>query len=92
MKYPNYRFPASTLLMLLALLCAAGCATTIDTFVDYDKAANFQRYETFSWIDDHPLIAAPVAACAANPFMESRIQDAIQAQLTRRGYQFKPTG
>lgn len=76
----------------LAVLGLAGCATTIDTFVDYDKQVDFSKYETFSWISEHPMATAPRMAQAVNPLMEGRIQDAISRELRTRGYRFEPVG
>ncbi len=79
-------------LATLAVLISAGCASTIETFVDYDEQADFAAYETFSWIGEHPLVTAPRLAQATNPFLEGRIQDAVSAELRARGYRFEAIG
>ena len=76
----------------LIVLGGSGCATTIDTFVDYDRQVDFSEYKTFSWVSEHPLIVPPIIEHAANPFTESRIQDAISSELRARGFTFKPVG
>lgn len=77
----------------LILLCLSGCATTnIDSYADYDARVDFTNYQTFSWISDHPMVSSRKVNEASNPFMESRIQDAISKELRTLGYTFKPVG
>ena len=77
----------STSIALIAFVLS-GCASTIETFSDRDNNVDFSVYETFAWIDEHPMVSAPDVAAASNPFMEPRIQDAIQRELTLRGYRY----
>ncbi|MDJ0751802.1 MAG: DUF4136 domain-containing protein [Woeseiaceae bacterium] len=73
-------------LIVAAFLALSGCATPIDTYSDHDASVDFANYKTFTWISDHPMVASPSGAAVSNPFMESRIQEAIRSELTMRGY------
>lgn len=77
--------------LALLVFVLSGCASTIETFSDHDDEVDFSVYETFAWIDEHPMVSAPDVAAAANPFMESRIQDAIRRELSLRGYRYVQT-
>lgn len=79
------RAAAITTLVAFAVFGATGCATNIDTFSDHDGQVAFGDLDTFAWIDEHPMVASSNIA-AVNPFLESRIQEAIQRELTSRGY------
>lgn len=66
-------------LPLLAALLLAGCVTTPTVRTDFDPAANFQSYRTYSW--------APVdVPRGMNPLMFRRVQAAIDHSLQTRGY------
>jgi len=61
---------------LTVLLCS--CATVrVDS--DYDRAATFTGYHTFTWMprEHHG---------SSNPLTAQRAQDAIDAELTRKGF------
>ena len=75
--------------LALAIIGMTGCASTIETFSDSDESVALADYETFAWIGEHPMVSSPKNATGANPFLESRIQDAIQQELTSRGYRLK---
>lgn len=76
----------SAVFLTLTVVSLTGCASTIETYSDYDRGAAFSEYDTFAWISEHPMVSSPKQAAATNPFMETRIQDAIQNELTLRGY------
>ena len=79
-----------TMALCSAVLLLSGCATTMSTFTDRDADADFSSYQTFSWIDEHPLTVKDQIPVVANPLMESRIRNAIQQELTLRGFEFVP--
>ena len=63
----------------LAALLLAACSTTPTVRTDFDPAANFQNYRTYSW--------APVEVPRGmNPLMFRRVQAAIDQSLLARGY------
>lgn len=62
-----------------ALLLVAGSLDAQKVSFDYDHNANFSQYKTFMWIK-------PVHY-RQDPFMEQRIMDAVNAQLTAKGWQ-----
>jgi len=61
--------------LLLTALLLAGCSS-IETNVDYDRAANFSSYKTFAFKDVHT---------PDNPISMRRVQAAIATTLASRG-------
>ena len=76
-----------SLKMLLGLLLLFGIAITAEAqkvSIDYDHQANFSDYKTFSWISPPHF--------RADPLMDQRIIDSVNAALTSKGWQFVPEG
>ncbi|MFY9731100.1 MAG: DUF4136 domain-containing protein [Candidatus Acidiferrales bacterium] len=76
-----------SLKMLLGLLLLFGIAITVEAqkvSIDYDHQANFSDYKTFSWIRPPHF--------QADPLMDQRIIDSVNAALTSKGWQFVPEG
>ena len=46
----------SRALLVAGCVLAAGCQTTLRPVTDYDPAADFSSFSTFSWIDGNPLM------------------------------------
>ena len=65
----------SGIIAAAALLCLAGCTSVRS---DYDRSASFANY--------HLFILMPRSHPQVNPVLVSRIEGAITAELTRRGY------
>jgi hypothetical protein len=69
-----------------ALLAAAlmGTATAFagNVQTDYNHAANFSQYQTYSW----------GTVKATDPFFVTRVQNAINQQLQAKGWRLEPTG
>ncbi|MCU1233860.1 MAG: hypothetical protein JWP63_1827 [Candidatus Solibacter sp.] len=61
---------------MFALLAFASVTT------DYDHKADFEKYHTYSWIK----------AKASDPLWEDRIMEAVDKQLTAKGWQKVPSG
>ena len=89
MRLPVHNPWSARLLMLLILAGFLGGCATINTGSHYDETANFGAYESFSWIDEEPLISVetsiPVSALS-----RSMIKTAIQRELENKGYEFTP--
>ncbi|UCF20684.1 MAG: DUF4136 domain-containing protein [Gemmatimonadota bacterium] len=66
----------------LGLLLAA-CAT-VKYSSDYDPQATFEDYKTYDWIA--PSEAQRAALERVNPFLERRLQRAVDAELADRGF------
>ena len=72
---------------LAGLACALGLAVmltgceTVRVGSDYDRAANFTNYHSFTWLprEDYG---------ARNPLVVERARDAIQASLQQKGYAY----
>ena len=67
-------------LSAVLVLVVSACATYPDVHTDFDPAANFATYRTYSW--------APLEVPAGmNPLMFSRVQASMDRFLAARGYQ-----
>lgn len=72
--------------MTMSLLAA--CAT-ISTGAHYNETTDFGAYQTFSWIDENPYVAAPDdSATAVSPLTHAKIQNAIRAGFESKGFEF----
>jgi hypothetical protein len=77
----------SKVIILLSIAAfIAGCASTQQARVDFDRNANvdISTYKTFSWLQETKILAAPVDV---NPVMKVRIDDAIEQAFIAKGYQ-----
>src|SRR6188768_3895080 len=73
------------LALLLALFLTGCVATTpVEVSTDFDRSVNFGQYRTFKWFQDKPT-AGVDSAYKYNTFLDQRIRNAVEAQLTRRG-------
>lgn len=64
---------------LLLVLGLSGCST-MDVYVDYDRQAQFKSFKTFAWMQHDEATVRDT-----NPFMDSRIKNAIEFYLTEAG-------
>jgi|RhiMetdeSRZDD1v2_1073273.scaffolds.fasta_scaffold36146_2 uncharacterized protein DUF4136 len=64
--------PAAALAIALG-----GCGSSMTVATDYDRAANFTSYKTYSWRKGTPL---------PNPLMSQRVVAAIDAQMAKKGF------
>jgi hypothetical protein len=62
----------------------AGCAS-VTAKHDFNPAVDFDDYRSFSWVSEHPLVAAPEGV---NPLLENRLQQTTRELLTAKGYRF----
>ena len=76
-------------LVSIALLTAGmlTACTTIETGAYSDDRANFADYQTFSWINADPYVAADDAA-QLSPLARSMIAAEIREQLVRIGFTY----
>ena len=73
----------SPVLVASLLLTVAACST-VRYSADYDQEASFSQFRTYSW---ETLSEDEEAALArANPFLERRLQRAVDVQLAERGF------
>jgi len=63
---------------LLLFMATGFAALAQDVKVDYDHSTNFQGYKTYAWGPGTP---------AKNPLNDQRIIDAVDGQLTSKGFQ-----
>lgn len=61
---------------ILFLLAMTGCTSKV--YIDYDKHADFTKYQTYAWTEGTP---------AKNQLMDHRIITAIDEQLIGKGFQ-----
>ena len=74
-------------LVIFGCLLLAGCQTTLRPATDYDSAVDFGKYQTFSWIDPHPLVFAATQR-PISPLVEQRLMRETKAGLAKRGLAF----
>jgi hypothetical protein len=72
------------LLGLLLLFSIAITAEAQKVSIDFDRQANFSDYKTFTWIKPPHF--------RADPLMDQRIMDSVNAALTAKGWQYVPDG
>lgn len=71
--------------MVGCLASLAGCAgLTVEH--DYDPAADFSDYRTFSWISDKPVLI--VNPQMNNPMVQDEVPRIVRDSLEARGYRF----
>ena len=76
-------FPPLILPLLVAALGLSACAPRI--YVEQDKNANPQSYHRYAWLSPPP---APVKdPILDSQILESRVKQAVEADLAGRGYQ-----
>ncbi len=76
------KFGAGFLLAGALLLGSTVAARGDNVRTDYNHSANFSQYHTYSW----------GKVQTADPFYVSRIQDAVNQQLSAKGWQIVPSG
>ncbi len=70
----------------MACVLAASCQTTLRPTTDFDDSVDFSSYQTFSWIDTHPLVSATQRQLS--PLIEQRLMNDTREELTRSGLRF----
>jgi|GEM_PF-301452 len=82
-------FLAAIALTTVLLFTLSGCATgkNIKTYDEYNPEINFSKYQTFSFISEHPMIVGETAA-PVSPLLEGRIMRVIRANLSRKGFRY----
>ena len=71
------RQPASTALVVLPLTLLLAACSGISTSTDYDPAANFGSYGTYSW--------AETEGTSADDLTDARVRSAVDATLAAKG-------
>lgn len=74
------------LLIAIAGLVLASCASPNRVFYDLDPQQDFAVYSTFTWISDRPMTAN--GEYSVSPFVERRIMQAVRKSLEGKGYSF----
>jgi hypothetical protein len=74
---------------LVAILALAAACSTVKYSSDYDPQASFTAFKTYDWI--LPTEDEQAALERANPFLERRLQRAVESELSDRGF-VKNTG
>lgn len=73
------------LIIVLTLLVIAGCASTQNARVDFDRNSEISTadYKTFAWLSKSKVLAESIDA---NPVMKVRIDNAIEQAFIAKGY------
>ena len=74
---------AMRLPLLVAVLLTA-CTTTPQVASDYDKSTQFSNFHSFT------LIMRPHPSMHSSPLVEQRTYDAIEQELTHKGFTYVP--
>lgn len=72
------------LVLLVAGVLLSGCATT-SPVVDYDSSQDFQKYRTFAFISDNPLLIDD-GASGVSPLLQGRLMNTATTILQAEGY------
>ena len=74
------------LIIVLTLLVIAGCASTQNARVNFDRNSEIStsHYKTFAWLDEKKVLAESIDA---NPVMKVRIDNAIEQAFIAKGYE-----
>jgi hypothetical protein len=70
------------ILIAVALMAGSMAAFASDVRTDYDHAANFSQYNTYSW----------GKVQTSDPFFVNRLQQAVDKQLQTKGWKLMPVG
>jgi hypothetical protein len=81
-KYMRYSFCCVTIVMLIAL---AGCSGKVEPIIDYDPAANFSLYKTWSFISENPMLREEGAG-GGSPLTQGRVMNTIEDNLAMKGF------
>jgi len=73
--------------LLLVLIALIGCSS-MSIYVEYDQQTDFSRYKTFAWIETQPR-RMPAKRIDAH-ILDSRIREAVEAELSARGFRLVP--
>ena len=77
--------------LAMAAVAAAGCASTMTVSSHMDRDVNFTRYRTFDW---GPADALPTgdARLDKNPFFKDHVEGAVEKELAARGLTISSSG
>ena len=81
MIMPRTSIPLAVLLLAGATLLVEGCATKPDLRSDYDKTADFARYNTFNFVK-----SPSTDTLGYGNLTTQQIEAAIKTELEKRGY------
>jgi hypothetical protein len=73
------------LVMTIASLGLAACASGFKATYDSDPSHDFGLYKTFAWISPNPMIVGPTNRMP-NPLLEPKIMAAIEDGLAVKGF------
>jgi hypothetical protein len=71
------------IVIALTMLFLHGCTSGVEVRVDYDPQENFSQFWSYAWA---PPTETERQEKAKNSLIHERIQDAVDAHLTARGY------
>jgi len=87
MLFKNAADSARSAGLLAILLAVAGCAT-VQVGSDYDRSASFSNFHTFTLMHRQHHAQGGMS----NPLVIQRTEDAIKAEMARKGYQLSDDG
>lgn len=77
-------------LLLTGSIVTLGACSTMTIELDHDASANFSNLKTYAWVSGAKR--DPILTRSNDEFVESRVQQAVNSQLTTKGYEMQTSG
>ena len=72
------------------LVGALACATGLHAEYEYDRAASFDSYRSWAWVQVQPLLDVESGLPGVDPeallFLEQRVREQVELRLAAKGY------
>ncbi|UCH84301.1 MAG: DUF4136 domain-containing protein [Candidatus Latescibacterota bacterium] len=75
---------AKTMIAALLLAVVGGCSGGMEIQTDFDKETDFRGYSTWDWVPEPAQETGDPGV--DDPIVRTRIQNAVEEELTKRGY------
>ncbi|MDX5442787.1 MAG: DUF4136 domain-containing protein, partial [Hymenobacteraceae bacterium] len=77
--------------VVFSLVTLAGCTRSVNVTTDYDRTANFSKYQTYSFFQENPTANQDVSTAKLDPSLDLYIKSAIRQNMQRRGLRYTQT-
>ena len=79
--------PATLLVSFAFCFVLAGCSgSSVKTSHDISTTADIASYQTYAFIDEHPMAVSQNAEGPVSPMLEGRLMESIRIALNTKGY------
>ncbi len=80
--------PIGLLTTLLLCFSVAGCSgSNVKTSHDISTTADIASYQTYAFIDEHPMAVSQNAEGPVSPMLEGRLMESVRIALNAKGYE-----